>query len=600
MSRTPFQPSRPLRALIGAGAAMALAQPASAQTPSPFGRVVVFGDSISDGGAYARIAPAGAGRFTTNPDPVWVERIAAGFGLDLAPRAVGGTNYAEGGARVAVARPNAPGDLSRTPVVQQVDAWLAGGGVSKGDLVIIQGGGNDVFFTQANGLTFTPADLAVLEQAARDLAGQVRRIAAAGEATIVTTSVPRFDVFNAPYRAALAADAPNVLYVDIARLIAEVEAQPGAFGIVNVTDRACRGRAVESFTCLPADYVTPDANRTYLFADGVHFTGIGHELQADAVLAALRAPTQIGQLPLAAEAVLQSAHAGLVANLGADERRRPGSWSVFGWIDAGRLDVDPSARAAGLRSDAAGATAGAAYALDRRLTVGGAFGWNEGDGDFGAQTGGFDLRTAMVTAFAQGRTGAFDALATASYADLAFDDVNRRVRLGPAERREAADTHGRMWAAGLEVGATTGSGPIQVRPLAGLRYERVEVGAYSEAGTRSTQATFGAQTAESLWATIGVELRPTPSPAWGVQPFVRVAYQSDLLDDGRTITITPAGAPVAFTAQAVTPDRDFVAYSVGIATTPRGGLSFTAQVAGSIGRDSMDATAVRLGVQGRF
>jgi len=599
MLRSQVLRPRALRAaLFAAGAVIAVAAPATAQTISPYERVVVFGDSISDGGAYADRAPTGAGKFTTNPDPVWVERIAAGLGLDLKPRAAGGTNYAEGGARVAVERLNAPGDLSRTPVVKQIDAFLAGGGFVKGDLVIIQGGGNDVFSTQANGPGFTPADLAVLDQAARDLTGQIQRIAAAGEPTIVTTSVPRFEAFNRPYRDALALAAPNVLYVDIAGLISEIETNPAEFGIVNVTDRACRGRAVESFTCLPADYVTPDANRTYLFADGVHFTGVVHEIEADAVLAALRAPAQVGQLPLAGQAVMQSTHAGLAAQLGTAEIARTGAWSALGWVDTGRLEIDPGSRAAGLESDATGATAGVAYGLRPWLTVGGAFSWSDGDADFGSDTGGFGLRTAMVTGFGRAKLGVFDALAEASYADLDFDDVRRRIKLGPAERIEQGDTHGRMWAAGIEVGATTGSGALSVRPLAGLRYERVEVGAYSEDGSRATQATFGDQTYKSLMGSIGAELAWTSSAP--VRPFARLTYETDLLDETRRIAITSSGAPVAFTTQAFSPDSDYFAYSAGVSAELQAGLTAIAQVAGTLGRGSAEATTLRFGVLGRF
>src|SRR5687768_5363329 len=100
--------------------AMLTISTANAQTATPYDRIIVFGDSISDSGNYADKAPDGAGRFTTNPDPVWVELIAAGLDLDLLPQAIGGTNYAEGGARVAVPRPDAPGNLSRRPVTEQV------------------------------------------------------------------------------------------------------------------------------------------------------------------------------------------------------------------------------------------------------------------------------------------------------------------------------------------------------------------------------------------------------------------------------------------------------------------------------------------------
>jgi len=118
------------------------------QTPvlavtKPFNRLVVFGDSLSDGGAYtawASFAASGAnrfvgttplqmlaaaapygGKFTTNPGTVWVENLAAVVGYDLKPaNLMGGgqpsmnlslpqlggcttcTNYAQGGSRVAL------------------------------------------------------------------------------------------------------------------------------------------------------------------------------------------------------------------------------------------------------------------------------------------------------------------------------------------------------------------------------------------------------------------------------------------------------------------------------------------------------------------
>jgi phospholipase/lecithinase/hemolysin len=110
---------------------------------NPFKRLVVFGDSLSDGGAYtawASFAASGAnrmtgatplamlaaaapygGKFTTNPGKVWVENLATAVGYDLKPanlmgggqpsmnlslQQLGGcttcTNYAQGGARVSL------------------------------------------------------------------------------------------------------------------------------------------------------------------------------------------------------------------------------------------------------------------------------------------------------------------------------------------------------------------------------------------------------------------------------------------------------------------------------------------------------------------
>ena len=122
-----------------------VATTASGVTPDtsalkPFKRVVVFGDSLSDGGAYtawasgaasganrfvgtpglvalAAAAPYG-GKFTTNGGKVWVENLAATLDYDLKPaNLMGGgypsmnlslmgcntcTNYAQGGSRVTL------------------------------------------------------------------------------------------------------------------------------------------------------------------------------------------------------------------------------------------------------------------------------------------------------------------------------------------------------------------------------------------------------------------------------------------------------------------------------------------------------------------
>jgi outer membrane lipase/esterase len=597
----PFPNAAPRRLtsrLLAAGATLALAAPAAAQEASPYGRMVVFGDSISDGGAYGAKAPAGAGSFTTNPDPVWVEVIASGIGLPLTTHVAGGDNYAEGGARVKEPRPDAPGDLPRTPVVNQIDAFLAKGGTfDPGTLVIIQGGGNDVFATQTNGLGFTPIDLAVLDQAALDLAAQVKRVEEAGSATIVTVSVPKFEVFNSRYRSALAATGANVLYFDVAALIAEIETNPGEFGIVNTTDRACRGTALDSFRCLPGTYVTPDANRTYLYADNVHFTGVVHEIEGDAVLAALRAPSQVGQLPFTAHTIMRSTQDGL-AEFGRAEPARGGGWTLFGWAEGGQFDIDTRARANGLDGDTAAATVGAMRTVRPGISVGGAFSWSQTDGEFGSDTGGFDLRTVTVTAMARAERGPFDAALHAAYGDLAFDDVERRVVLGPAGRIEAGDTNGRTWSAGAEVGLTRQAGDFTVRPLAGLRYEHVTVGAYAEAGARSTQITFGKQTVESLTASLGAEVGWAATET--ARPFARLSYEADLLDEAQWLTITPSGAPVSFTSETFRPDDSYFAYAVGVTAELQAGLSGSLLVSGTFGRGAMDSTALRAGVRGRF
>lgn len=133
-------------------------------------RVIAFGDSLSDVGAYASSAPSAdgkpaRGKWTTNPGKVWIETVAERFGYTITPAEVGFgagpyvtcprpgcTGYAEGGARATdpngVLHTDANGQplLQTRPVKSQIDLHLARyGSFGSHDLVFVFIGPNDVF-----------------------------------------------------------------------------------------------------------------------------------------------------------------------------------------------------------------------------------------------------------------------------------------------------------------------------------------------------------------------------------------------------------------------------------------------------------------------
>ncbi len=546
-------------ALLVAGTCGPLAPLSHAQ--EGYDQIVVFGDSISDGGNYADKAPAGAGSFTTNPDAVWVEIVAQGLGLDLTPSAVGGTNYAEGGARVALQRPDAPGDLSRRPITEQVADFLgSGASLSKDSLVIIQGGGNDVFSTKFNGPADTPADLEVLRVAAEGLADQVGLLIDAGAGTVVTTSVPKFDHYNDRYDAALASRGLNVLYVDVAGLIGEIEANPSEFGIINTTGRACRGSALESFICLPENYVTPDANRTYLYADGIHFTGVVHEIEGDLTLAMLRAPGQIAQLPY----MVRSANRA-DGELARQEMDRDAGIGVrlIGGVKASGATLPAFAIADEGRSTAAGLQLGFATALPSGLRAGVYGSWTGGDGDFAEDSGSVRFDSYAATAFAGYDSPHVTASLVASIGKSDFDDVTRRIVLGPAVRYESGQTEGNFGSIEARAAYHIAAGGIQVSPFATARYDRVTVDGYAEAGDRSSQVRFGDQTLETL--ELGAGLRVTPTSAIdGFMPWAEIGYSANALSGSHLISILPSGAPVWYISEPLSGGDGALAYGVGV------------------------------------
>jgi outer membrane lipase/esterase len=121
----------------------------SAATPT-YDAIYVFGDSYCDVGNIF-IATAGAepaapyynGRFSNGP--IWIEHVAGGLGLPMAPALAGGTDYAFGGA-FATAPQTIPGGGTIPSVPQQVALYLSqhGGKADPNALYVIEGGGNDI------------------------------------------------------------------------------------------------------------------------------------------------------------------------------------------------------------------------------------------------------------------------------------------------------------------------------------------------------------------------------------------------------------------------------------------------------------------------
>ncbi len=216
-------------------------------------RVVAFGDSLTDGGAYSRgnalilqgqglPANLPVGKFTNSQATVagggdlWVEALAKRLGTTIAPErfevgaaspvagsngqnsASNAHNYAQGGSRVAKVpgvgcNPNAAGACTAqaaVPVSVQIDRALAKGRFNATDLVVLWAGANDVFFnatvagadvqaaTIAAGRPLTAAETQAIvgkyviemEQAGLAALDQVRRLKAAGAERVVLMTIP--------------------------------------------------------------------------------------------------------------------------------------------------------------------------------------------------------------------------------------------------------------------------------------------------------------------------------------------------------------------------------------------------------------------------
>lgn len=304
-------------------AAGILAACASVQ-PAP--RVISFGGSLSDLGTYRALTEGRiAGRFTTNPGPIWVEIVAAELGGSVTgyrqagwgrgEHVLGGLAYGEGGSRVTEQRGSNNTDATARsgqttmPVREQISIHLQRDEFRAQDVVLVWAGVNDIF----RHALFAPARTAeageaYVRDAARSIAAEVRRIVAAGQPRVVLLMIDDYgetpSARNGPNRdtlsrwsnafsADLIADLQGVpvRLVDANRLLRQVRNEPVRFNLQQGLAPACALSTLPQRSvafCSIETLVAPDAHLTHLYADGVHLTTAGHRLVAQEALRAIR------------------------------------------------------------------------------------------------------------------------------------------------------------------------------------------------------------------------------------------------------------------------------------------------------------------------
>jgi len=297
-------------------------------------QVVVFGDSLSDVGTYkvGAIAQVGGGKFTTNPGPVWAETVGLLLGARVTPfrqgfggvsQVLGGTGFAMGGSRVTQQPGIGCNPVSNVctaaltiPVTDQISDYLVANNdrFTRNQIVFMLAGANDILFqlgvfvasveAGVPALDAQDAALAAVQQAALELVGQVRRIIGKGATRVVVLNVP--DIADTPFGNALPVrpliagmvqlfngviavglSGTGAELLDYRAEFARVIANPGAYHVSEINVPACDPVKIEAITegleedgsslfCSRHTLVQNAAPFTYLFADSVHPTTLGH------------------------------------------------------------------------------------------------------------------------------------------------------------------------------------------------------------------------------------------------------------------------------------------------------------------------------------
>jgi len=536
--------SIPCRTLIAAALAVA-ALPSLAADRAAFSRTVFIGDSLSDSGYFRPVLvaanPSAAilGRFTTNPGLVWSEHLARYYGTNARANGNGqtGDNYAAGGARVSVDEVNPL--LGPIPsLTSQYNNYLTANN-NRADpdaLYTVWGGANDLFAVAAN-----PDQAQAIIGAA--VSGQVAIISGlqnAGARYVLVPNIPDIgltpqfiaqgataseqasglaNAYNQALYAALAGQGVRVIPVDTYTFLGEIARSPSLYGFSNVTGMACL--TAQSVVCNPGTYVTPDAARRYLFADGVHPSAAAHELLADLALSMIEGPRQLAILPHSASGTGRNRAERVAAQAtpGASETASGLHW----WTD---IRGDLQRYDHGRHYDGMGPALLAGWGVQRAgLRYGGFAGYGRQDNDWGQRRGSWDQKEASLGAYLGWRSGGVWLVGQVSYSWLDFD-IDRTIPLGPALRRHHGSTDGSNLTLALSAGWDFGQGALVHGPVLGVISQRIDVDGFAEDGANlSTSLAYPDQSFDSLTGSAGWQASYQINPT--VRPYARVVVERE-------------------------------------------------------------------------
>ncbi|WP_375785655.1 autotransporter outer membrane beta-barrel domain-containing protein [Bradyrhizobium sp. Pha-3] len=640
----------------------ALATSASAQN---FSNTVFFGDSTTDSGWFlykpllagpgagappagfgTGLAPPGAGTWTTNPDPGWAQVLASKFGYAATPAdtpGTGGNNWAIGGARVVAEYHNTWSSQ------HQLTAYLAstGGVADPNALYTYWIGSNDLKTTTkplgpSPGNIVNPQNVAQLTAVAGQTVAQISTLSAAGARYILVPGaqsltpesaaaagvaydpvvVASRSIYNQTVWNGLAANGVRFIPADISAVSNYVLVNPAPFGITHTSMFTTACGIVNAFQCTPANWVAPNANKTYFYADGpaapdggVHTTGAVQQIVADYVYSLVVAPSQISFL---AEAPLKTRQ-GVISAINNQIPLSYGTPGAFhGWASGDVSWLKMTNNAAGFPDDPGTplmTTAGFDYAITSNWLVGAAFSGLTTKQSF-SLGGNYKQDEFAVSLYTAYRHGSFWTDAIVSWGALR-DTVNRQIPLGITQQSNQGSTTGTNISFAGEIGYdfthSFGDTPAATRlsykaparpaalelthgPVAGVILQQVYLNGFTESNASGapTALSFGSQTRNSAVSELGYQ----SSLKYGIwQPYAKVVWNHEWADLNRRVTasLTSVVAP-SYAMPAVVLGRDWASATIGTRVRLGEGLSGYAAFISAIGQNNVTTYGGQLGL----
>ncbi|ASN18005.1 autotransporter domain-containing esterase [Pantoea ananatis] len=396
---------------------------------------------------------------------------------------------------------------------------------------------------------------------------------------------------------ALANTQGNIVRVDINGLFSEVIDNPAVYGLSNTAGMACPpGTSSVDCTSSTAGF---SSQQNYLFADRLHPSPAVHAIIADYIQSILDAPAQVAVLTQAPLAMLHDMHNTLDGHL-QQQRKQPaesGQFTVFGGY-AGQHARNKNDVFNDGDTDTANLSVGIGYQLSDNWQAGALLS-TASQRQHPSDRYDYRLRGNMVALWSQLQL--VDRLwlnADVHYADLDYDAIERRIKLGPATRTEQGSSGGKLMGLRVQTGWDLPLGEvITTGPVASYALDYVQADAYQERGDSSSAMRFSDQTRHSQIGAAG--WRIDTQGLW-INPWAQVSYNHQFGDTDSAVSAGLKSTRTTFRRTSAGQDKDWVDMAVG-ANVPLGeAVTAFAAVSTVVGdRDYRDVTW-NLGLSARF
>ncbi|MGH1349406.1 MAG: autotransporter domain-containing protein [Methyloligellaceae bacterium] len=593
-------------------------------------RIFMLGDSLSDGGAYSNIAKAGinqafqnAGinaeapdlfyKFTQNnptkggPAELWIDVVAEQFGITLKPNVIngitipvdhdsndttppirvevvapieeGGTNYAQGGARIndrsfisANSDPNDPEqkhDVTALPVVMQIDRLLddVGGKFHKNDLITLFIGGNDIFAYQAlmgnSTITRQEAEGAIVQQLSI-LETKLQDLKKAGARNIIFFTLPEGSTpggqepslstfFNNTFLEQR--NGKDGIVVDFTRLIDAISLSPEnaqRYGYAPnlFSNRACLGDgASDSLACINIPSNLNDGG-PYFLADAVHLSRQTNKNFGDLVLSVLKAGSQSANITTTTLSTLRQHGLSLETRLTPDAyqkidkkgrlvSRKKGSFDAFASLEGGYFESDGGQIDPGSNSRTQNLLIGGDVMVSDKALVGMSVSFNRAENDYEDKSGGYDSLSIVGSLYANAslsKSTYVNAVVGLGHIDL--DDITRKFNIGPSKEQYSGDTTGDYKMARIGGGFILPHNGWTINPALAYTYENLKIKGYSE-NVGAGSLAFGDNEIESSRLTASLTVSYNSKDPYDWKPMVRVSLEHEFKDDDLRVHLGP-------------------------------------------------------------